>query len=60
MAWSPHREQEFAVACADGCVKIYNIASMQPVLKLDGHEKRAFNVTYNPQIPYILASGSDD
>jgi WD40 repeat protein len=62
VAWNPMMKEEYAVGCKDGTVQLCDmnrtIPDPQKILK--GHGKRVFHVCFNPQIPDILATGSDD
>jgi WD40 repeat protein len=50
----------FAVGCKDGTVRLFEVGSDSPTSILKGHKDRAFNVCWNPIVPNVLASGSDD
>ena len=72
--FSPYPEekktQTFAVACADGKIRIYEISKLKlgnnisPIKILSGHTDLVFGLNYKPfnnnSKKYFLASGSDD
>ena len=72
--FSPYPEekatQTFAVACADGKIRIYEISKLKfgnnisPIKILSGHIDLVFGLNYKPSNnnskKYFLASGSDD
>ena len=72
--FSPYPEekkaQTFAVACADGKIRIYEISKLKlgnnisPIKILSGHTDLVFGLNYKPSDnnskKYFLASGSDD
>ena len=73
IVYSPYPEekhsQTFSVACADGKIRIYEIARLKygtnisPIKILSGHNNQVFGLNYKPyngSKKYILASGSDD
>jgi WD repeat-containing protein 17 len=50
----------FAVGCKDGRIRIFDIYHDKPRVILEGHTDRIYNVVFNPSLPNLLASGSDD
>ena len=52
----------FVTASKDGRIRVYDISNTNEnaIKTLEGHKDRAYNVIFNPTIPNILASGSDD
>ena len=60
VAWSPLVRDEYAVGCMDGTVHLCNMNKGDKKILKDGHSKRVFHVVFNPSMPTLLASGSDD
>jgi len=62
VAWHPMRQGWFSTACQDGNVRVYKMEGAEhgPVVTLQGHEKRVFNIAFHPICPNVMASGSDD
>lgn len=50
----------FAVGCKDSRVRVYDLTATTPKKTLEGHSERVYNVAFNPCLPNLLASGSDD
>ena len=43
-------------------VRVYDISNVSenPIKILEGHLERVYNVIFNPNMPNLIASGSDD
>lgn len=44
----------------DCMIRVFDIQRSTPIKTLEGHTGRVYNVVFNPRLPNILASGSDD
>lgn len=50
----------FITGCKDAKVRMFDIMSPNPVKVFAGHLDRVYNVIFNPNLPNLIASGSDD
>ncbi len=57
---NPFNRKEFAVACFDSTIKIFNTETDQPIRILTGHTMKVFGVFYNKYRKGLMASTSED
>jgi len=50
----------FISGCKDAKVRFFDISSPNPIKVFTGHNNRVYNVIFNPNLPNLIASGSDD
>jgi len=60
VCWSNFNANQFITASMDAKVRLFEIGSSKPIREFIGHDKRVFHVIFNPLLPNIIASGSDD
>ena len=61
VCWNPSIRDECIAACSNGDIHLCNMNKPGSPLKIfKGHKKRAFNVSFNDQVPNVFASSSDD
>ena len=60
--WSPSNANLFLTGSKDAKVRLFDIRNdpANPVKVFSGHEAKVYNVLYNPLMPKIAVSGSDD
>lgn len=65
--WNPYNDEQIAVACDDGIIKIWNIPENglessleEPNIELRGHVERLYCIKYHPYVKDVLASASYD
>ena len=59
--FSPLQDGLIATACHDGSVRIFNLnGDDTPIMILQGHSGRSFNIAWHPILKDVLASSSDD
>ena len=62
-AWSPQNRELIATACANGYIYVWDLSFSKEAPKptvLKGHKAKCFNVAWNPILPNVLLSSSDD
>lgn len=52
-------EQELAVACGDGSIRIFSLPGMEEVFTIAAHQQSANCVAYHPAGKYLLSGGKD-
>ncbi|XP_024996151.1 uncharacterized WD repeat-containing protein C17D11.16-like [Cynara cardunculus var. scolymus] len=68
LAWDPHDQHSFVVSLENGTVVGFDIrtatsnstAELKPNFTLHAHDKAVCSVSYNPVVPHLLATGSQD
>ncbi|KAK3390914.1 peroxisome biogenesis factor 7 [Podospora didyma] len=61
LAWSEINENQLAVACGDGSLKLFDLAVEQfPVMNFHEHKREAFSVCWNPITKDTFISSSWD
>ncbi|WCJ25031.1 Transducin/WD40 repeat-like superfamily protein [Euphorbia peplus] len=67
LAWDPHNNHSFVVSLDDGTVQGFDVrdardstSELKPSFTLHAHNKAVTSVSYNPSVPNLLATGSED
>ncbi len=58
IGFSP-RSQRIAAAADDGCVYVFDVATQRQLLRIDAHERLAFQALFTPDGRVIFTCGSD-
>ena len=60
LKFNPYIDFQFAAACNDCSIKIFNLENDKPLHTLTGHTEKVFGVEWNRNLKGLLASSSDD
>ncbi|GJX14333.1 uncharacterized WD repeat-containing protein [Tanacetum coccineum] len=68
VAWDPHDQHLFVVSLENGTVVGFDIrnassnpsAELKPTFTLHAHDKNVCAISYNPVVPNLIATGSED
>ncbi|GKA38122.1 transducin/WD40 repeat-like superfamily protein, partial [Tanacetum coccineum] len=68
VAWDPHDQHLFVVSLDNGTVVGFDIrnassnpsAELKPTFTLHAHDKNVCAISYNPVVPNLIATGSED
>ncbi|KAI3756161.1 hypothetical protein L1987_55977 [Smallanthus sonchifolius] len=68
LAWDPHDQHLFAASLENGTVVCFDIRTatsntsteLKPKFTLHAHDKNVCAISYNPLVPNLLATGSED
>ena len=62
LAWNPHQPEMLLISTEDGIVVGHDVRSSpsKPLFSLQAHSTATCTMDFNPAIPNLLATGSDD